>query len=347
MANLPTLSDKIPDLGDRAPTPDEIIEWLNEQAFTMGRIGFTTVFSPEQFIKNFQVEQEHNPDPGPTCRESTVATELEFMTGQWQREQWILKKMYQHQRVVKQAAVILDKRLLAAGMSEDALAKLKKRTESPLQKVIELYKLENPQPKGPEQVKVKILKQTDKGTKLQEIYLFENETLNDLSPALNRLSGYMNGRGEFVCNEASGPWMYQLLERASTQKNKAQPKGKSPRKPKAQAPAENPRKCLRSNADLRELFQLLRKEGGKAPFAILCQESTVKFEKELAAQKEKEDEIWSGGLDEDGKPYFQDVDWDMMIDKKFGKAADVTSKARAQPSRRSARLMSHSPVKQG
>jgi len=269
MANLPILSDKIPDLGDRAPTPDEIIEWLKEQAFTMGRTGFSNVFSPEKFIENFKVE--FNPDPGPTYHEPTVATELEFMVGQWEREQWIQKKMHQHQRVVKQAAVTLDERLLAAGMSEQALAKLKKKTESPLQKVIELYRLENPQPKAPERVRVKILKQTDKGTKLQDAYLSENDTLNGLYPALNGISGYMNGRGQFIRNVAEGPWMYQLVERPSRHKGKALPKGKSPRKPKALPPGGNPRKYLRVDADLKELIQLLRKEGNKAPFAILCQ----------------------------------------------------------------------------
>ena len=271
MANLPILSDKIPDIGDRAPTPEEIIGWLKEQAFTMGRIGFSTYTSPETFIENFKVE--FNPDPGPAYRAPTVVSEMEFMVGQWEREQWIMKKMHQHQHVVKQAGVILDEKLLAAGMSEQALAKLKKKTESPLQKVIELYKLENPAPKIPGSVMVKILKQTDNGTKLQSVCLFESDTLDTLDSALDSLSGYMNGRGEFVPNVAQGPWMYQLVERPSSRKSKAPPKGKSPQKVKAKEPAENPRKPLQVDADLKELIRLLRKEGSKAPFAILCQAS--------------------------------------------------------------------------
>ena len=74
------------------------------------------------------------------------------------------------------------------------------------------------------------------------------------------------------------------------------------------------------------------------------------FEKELAAQKEEEDKIWNA-VDENGNPYFQDVDWEMMINKEFGELAkmdeEVRSKAKTEPSRRSARLKEKSPVKRG
>jgi len=269
MANLPILSDKIPELGDRAPTTEEIIGWLKEQAFAAGRIGFSNVFQPEKFGELFALDPR--PDTSPTYRVPTVQSAMEFGHGQWEREQWILKTMHKYQHVVKEAAVILDKRLLAAGMSEKDLATFKKKTSSPLLKVIELYKLENPSPKGPERVMVKILKQTDKGTTLQQAYLSVEDSLDDLYPVLHSLSAYMDGRGERISNQAKGPWMYQLVDRGPSHKAKPQPKGKSPHKPRAQAPTENPRKYLRVNADWKELARLLKKEGGKAPFAILCQ----------------------------------------------------------------------------
>ncbi len=55
-------------------------------------------------------------------------------------------------------------------------------------------------------------------------------------------------------------------------------------------------------------------------------------------------------LDEDGNPYFQEVDWEMLIEKKFGKIEEPNPKAKApakEPTRRSSRLMDQSPVKQG
>lgn len=269
MANLPILSDRIPDLGDRAPTTEDIIGWLKEQAFAAGRIGFSNVFQPEKFSELFALDPR--PDTSPTYRVPTVKSAMEFGHGQWEREQWILKTMHTYQHVVKEAAVILDKRLLAAGMSEKDLAAFKKKTSSPLLKVIELYKLENPPPKGPERVMVKILKQTDKGTTLQQAYLSVEDHLADLYPTLNSLSAYMDGRGERISNQAKGPWMYQLVERGATHKGQTQAIGKLPHKPKPQVPADHPRKYLRVDADWKELARLLRKHGGKAPFVILCQ----------------------------------------------------------------------------
>ena len=267
--NLPILSDKVPDLGDRAPTPEEIIGWLKEQAFSMGRIGFSTVFQPHRTAELMQADLDLKQDISPTYRVPTPASTLGFCVGQWEREQYISKKLLQNQRVVKEAGAILDKRLLAAGMSQQDLAKFKK--VSPLQKVVELYKIENPPPKGPERVMVKILRKTDKGTQLQEAYLPVEDTLDDLKPALNRLSAYMDGRGEYVLNQAHGPWVYQLVERSSSQKRKTPSKGKSAGHKKPQAAVEHPRKYLSVDADWKELANFLRKEGNKAPIVVLCQ----------------------------------------------------------------------------
>ena len=39
-------------------------------------------------------------------------------------------------------------------------------------------------------------------------------------------------------------------------------------------------------------------------------------------RKDAEDDVWSGGLDEQGLPYFQDPDWPMLIKQQFGNPAE-------------------------
>ncbi|MCJ1478170.1 hypothetical protein MMC13_006846 [Lambiella insularis] len=307
---------------ESVPRPDEIIEWMEDQAVKAGMIKWRNYFSIEDSVSDIYL----NPNFVQTYREYTVVDGMNEAVREYENEQWIIQKMRKHGDVVKKTETVVEEKLLAAGMNQQQLKQLRSKKASLLVKVAELYKLQNPPSKEPQRVKVSLLWQTETATEMRDYYLSVEETLDNLKPTLERSCATFNGRGERVDNKGRGPWMYQLTERG---------KGGS------QA-SRHPRVALLQEVDYREFMRKMTKKGSSTPSAIIFQESTIYFQKELAKKKEEEDAEWNI-LDEDGKIYFQDIDWDMINKREWG-SPSVPEKSKAQQMksdqepRRSARI---------
>ncbi|MCJ1282302.1 hypothetical protein MMC26_001625 [Xylographa opegraphella] len=309
------------------PTPEDVIGWLQEEAFNSGMIGFTAVYQPEKITKLTYLDLE--PRPAGTRWQLTVINAMKVGHTGWEREQWICKKMKEHSDVVIEAETIIEQRLLAAGMSEQDLSHLKSKRGSARLKIAELYKLQNPPVKGPKRVKVQLLRQTETGTELRDAYLSVDDSLDDLKPILNSLSATMSSRGEHIPNMGTGPWLYQLVEIGSRRVSRT-------------TTGQYPKVQLSADADYREMIREMTRKGTKTPAATLYQESTMLIQKNLATKRE-EPEAWDDMLDEAGIPYFQEVDWAKLIEKEFGhhRTSSKSQTARLQTEevpRRSARL---------
>ncbi|MCJ1386579.1 hypothetical protein MMC17_009705 [Xylographa soralifera] len=312
---------------DEIPTPEDVIGWLQEEAFNSGMIEFSAVFQPEKITELTYLDLESG--PADAYRQYTVVDGMKAGHAGWEREQLIHKKMKEHGDVVKKAEAIIEQRLLAAGMSEKDLSHLKSKRGSARLKVAELYKLQNPPVEGPKRVKVQLLRQTETGTDLRDAYLSVEDCLDDLKPILNSLSATMSSRGEHIPNLGTGPWMYQLVEMGSRRVSRT-------------TAGQYPKVPLLADADYRDMIQEITRKGTKTPSATLYQESTLLFQKTLAT-KGGESDAWDEILDEAGVPYFQEVDWAKLIEKEFGnhRKPSKSKTARLQTDegpRRSARL---------
>ncbi|MCJ1400933.1 hypothetical protein MMC11_004144 [Xylographa trunciseda] len=312
---------------DQIPTPEEVIGWLQEEAFNSGMIGFSAVFQPENITRLTYFDLESQ--PAASSRQYTVVGRMKAEHAEWEREQWIHKKLREHADVVKKAEAIIEQRLLAAGMSEKDLNRLNSKRGSAGLKVAELYKLHNPPVEGPKRVKVQLLRQTETGTDLRDAYLSVDDSLDDLKPILNSLSSTMSNRGEHIPNIATGPWMYQLVEKGSRQVSRT----KTGKYPKVR---------LLEDVDYRDMIREMTRKGTKTPSATLYQESTMLFQKSLAT-KEEESDAWDDILDEAGVPYFQEIDWAKLVDNEFGSHTKPSRPKTTRPQtgegpRRSARL---------
>ena len=241
---------------DEIPTPEEVIGWLQEEAFNSGMIEFSPDFQPENIARLTYLDLESVPTE--TYGQYTVVDGMKAGHAQWEREQWIRKTMKEHSDVVKRAEAIIEQKLLVAGMYEKDLDKLKSKRRSALLKVTELYKLQNPKVEGPKRVKVQILRQTETGTDLRDAYLSMEDTLDDIKPILNSLSATMSARGEYIANQGTGPWMYQLVEEGSRRLSRT-------------LTGQYPRMPLLTDVDYREMMREMTKKGTKTPSATLYQ----------------------------------------------------------------------------
>ncbi|MCJ1439317.1 hypothetical protein MMC27_008709 [Xylographa pallens] len=330
---------------DEIPTPEDVIGWLQEEAFNNGMIKYSAVFQPERITELTYLDLESGPTE--PCRQSIVVDVMKTRHAEWEHEQRIHKKIKEHSDVVKKAETILEQRLLAAGMSEKDLGHLKSKRGSARLKVAELYKLQHLPVEGPRRVKAQLLRQTETGTDLRDAYLSADDTLDDLKPVLNSLSATMSSRGEHIPNKGTGPWMYQLVEIGSRRLSKT-------------TAGQYPKVPLLVDADYRDMIREISRKGTKTPSAtlyqvtfVLCksnaclyteQESTMLFQKSLATKGEETD-AGDDLLDEAGVPYFQEIDWAKLIEKEFGnhrKAAkwQTTRLQTDEAPRRSSRLSS-------
>ncbi|MCJ1395517.1 hypothetical protein MMC18_008403 [Xylographa bjoerkii] len=287
---------------DGIPTPEDVIGWLQEEAFNSGMIQFSVVYQPDKITSLTYLDLESTSTA--IYRQDTVVDGMMAGHAEWEHEQWIHKMMKEHGDVVKKAEAIIEERLLAAGMSEKDLNHLKSKRGAARVKVAELYKLENPPVEGPKRVKVQLLRQTETGTELRDAHLSVDDCLDDLKPILNSLSATMSSRGELVPNMGTGPWMYQLVEKGSRRVSKT-------------VAGQYPKVPLLADVDYRDMIREMIRKGTKTPSATLYQESTMLFQKTLATKKEEPDP-WDDILDEAGVPYFQEVDWAKLIQKEFG-----------------------------
>ena len=237
--------------------PEEAIKWLEEYAFKAGRIGFSSVFQPDEVAKlaNTDISSAKTP----IYQVPSLNSELEANKVELARYMKVYKYLQRHNDVLKEAEAIMEKRLLAAGMSKEELAKRNKKGFSPRAKVIQLYNLENPPPKEPKRIKLHLLKQNETGCETQDIYLSVKETLDDLKSDLDSLSATMSGRGDHIPNRGKGAWMYQIVEGIPSTDNRLPP------------PEVSPRKKLLVDADYRDLVKTLTKEERKAKSAMLFQ----------------------------------------------------------------------------
>ncbi|MCJ1291719.1 hypothetical protein MMC34_003264 [Xylographa carneopallida] len=328
------MSQKNKDNHDDIPTPEDVIGWLQEEAFNSGMIEFSAVYQPDNVTELTYCELESS--PAETHRQYTVIDAMKAGHTKWEHEQRIHQKMKEHSEVVKNAEAIIEQRLLAAGMSEKDLNHLRSKRGSARLKVAELYKLQNPPVKGPKRVKIQLLRQTETGTDLRDAYLSVDDSLDDLKPILNSLSATMSCRGEHIPNLGTGPWLYQLVEVGSRRVSRT-------------IAGQYPKVPLLADADYRDMIREITRKETKTPSATLYQESTLLFQKTLAT-KGKEPDAWDNILDEDGVPYFQEVDWANLIEKEFGsrKKSSKSQAAQVQTDegpRRSVRLSNISPKK--
>ena len=241
---------------DEIPTPEDVIGWLQEEAFNSGMIGFSAVFQPERITELTYLDLES--EPTEPCRQYTVVDGMRAGHAAWEHEQRIHRKMKEHGDVVKKAEAIIEERLLAAGMNEKDLSNLKSKRGSAHLKVAELYKLQYPPVKGPKRVKVQLLRQTETGTDLRDAYLSVDDSLDDLKPILNSLSATMSSRGEHIPNVGTGPWLYQLVEIGSRRVSRT-------------IAGQYPKVPLLADADYRDMIRELTRKGTKTPSATLYQ----------------------------------------------------------------------------
>ena len=245
---------------DEIPTPEDVIGWLQEEAFNNGMIKYSAVFQPEKITELTYFDlKSRSTEP---CRQYTVVDGMKAGHAEWEHEQRIHKKMKEHSDVVKKAEAIIEQRLLGAGMSEKDLGQLKSNRGSARLKVAELYKLENPPVEGPRRVKVQLLRQTETGTDLRDAYLSVDDSLDDLKPILNSLSATMSSRGEHVPNVGTGYWMYQLVEIGSRRVSKT-------------TAGQYPKVPLLVDADYRDMIRQITRKGTKTPSATLYQVMSV------------------------------------------------------------------------
>lgn len=248
---------------DKPPTPDEVMEWVEEQAFKSRLIKWRTYIPPEEVVKDISM----NLDWTETYRERTVGDVMTERVQEYEREQWIIQKMRKHGDIVKQTEAMVEQKLLTAGMSVQELKQLKSKKASLRVKVAELHKLQHPAPKEPQRVKVSLLWQTETDTKIRDYYLSAEETLDSLKPTLSRSCATVNAQGEHVPNRGTGPWMYQLTEKSA--------KG-VPGTGGSHA-AEHPRVALLQEIDYRELMRTMTKKGSTTPSAVIFQVCGVVF----------------------------------------------------------------------
>ena len=250
------MSQKNKDNHDDIPTPEDVIGWLQEEAFNSGMIEFSAVYQPDNVTELTYCELESS--PAETHRQYTVIDAMKAGHTKWEHEQRIHQKMKEHSEVVKNAEAIIEQRLLAAGMSEKDLNHLRSKRGSARLKVAELYKLQNPPVKGPKRVKIQLLRQTETGTDLRDAYLSVDDSLDDLKPILNSLSATMSCRGEHIPNLGTGPWLYQLVEVGSRRVSRT-------------IAGQYPKVPLLADADYRDMIREITRKETKTPSATLYQ----------------------------------------------------------------------------
>lgn len=236
----------------RLPTPEEIIHLLWEQAFNSAKIGFSSHFDPQEFLSLFSIDDSSDDRIGPPAElENTVHTMTQEATNDWIRERRILRLMKDNEPILRQASLLLDKRLLAVGITPEDLESWKVQHQGLRAKAIKLYELEHPQTGyRPPQAHFKLCKQNADRVEKMDVYLSVKDNWTDTQAALHDLSSTFDCFGQMVKNRGSGQWMYQRLVG-----NKPLPG----------------RTVLRDNRDWQDLLRVATNEDNKLPSAIIVQ----------------------------------------------------------------------------
>ncbi|KAI9872119.1 MAG: hypothetical protein M1830_002049 [Pleopsidium flavum] len=294
-------------LSIRPATVDDMIGWLTEQAFHSGQIGFSNTWRPQ----NISALSSARPSPHPSSSSSSIAlsdeiditTALGHAIGDWHRDQYLANVVRANMAMLKETEEVVHERLRRAGMQEKDFENLVQQKAGLRTKIARLHELptRHLQPRAGELFVVWLIKEEDKVKEKVKVYLPKRGSFGHFLAIFRDIwlaKPYPNVELERTLDFGAGAWTYQLVNKQS------------------QVLASASRVKLVEESDYRDMVRQITKKGSETPSAVFWHESTLRSAGTQTGQEEAvEDETEIEELDENGEPYFQHVDWKMLLQK--------------------------------
>ena len=189
---------------EERPTAEQVIEWVKEQAYGTGELGL------ENHLIRFEDYAELLAEYDPFMPSPTLEDMLELGSQENQRADSISRMLAKHPAVVQEAEMLVEKRLVEAGMDPTTHSKLLRTRKKTLQrKVIKLYELVHPIPKQANMIHAKLCKQVGSTIQLEDVWIKADHSLEEVRSVLRLCSNTINTGGQQV-QQGSGIWSYDL-----------------------------------------------------------------------------------------------------------------------------------------
>lgn len=207
--------------GQEQATADDFIEWIEEEAFRIGSLGygdghanFEEVFAYLQPMKSRSEEDNEGTDL-PECLAKKAMEDTHAAIVMMERKRQFMKANRPLQAMTE---VRIDRELLAAGKSREDIKRYPKTEGRLRQKILDLHSLKHPLPDPPKGVDTLVVL----GPKLDRRYPVSLQMDADLAEVLSFL--------EYICavddyrsqgwhKPAQHTWKYQLVTKDKKMKN--------------------------------------------------------------------------------------------------------------------------------
>lgn len=239
---------------ERPLTPDDVISVCIDQLMSMGEIGLSAEWQPQDIVAAITIDDASlsSASPGKAAllmgHQPTVLSVFREEVDGWKRERALTKRMLADMSLMQRTLEVVEQRLLVAGMSQSVLDNYKK--VGVRIKVGWLYGLQNPKLPAPDYVQMQLYRSSLENREVLTIHLPVKGTLAEITAIFDNLSLVVDDKGETV-NFGSGPWVYQLLDK----KGRLKPG----------------RESLRTDAEYHDLVKRVRMPGSAIPSAAFYQ----------------------------------------------------------------------------
>ncbi|MCJ1480719.1 hypothetical protein MMC06_000874 [Schaereria dolodes] len=306
-----------PDTPEVKFTPEDVISWYLEELVDSGRIKFSTAWHPERITDLMAF----GPDDSTSVEAMSSTDELDLhratrdLNKVMNRAEHVHKLIRTNRCLSNDTMRLVEERLLAAGMSEATLERLPKGQAGLARKVAALYGLQHPEPNEPTTVEVNLIvaaSEDGEETRNKRLYLPADGSLADIEAVLQDHSTIMV-KG-YPVNFGQGPWLYQLADKLS------------------RALDGTTRETLVTDTDYKRMVWKVMGKHSETPIVSLFQvcssskkwsfpsltvdqQSTLLAYQKLKGNPKEDEDRDDDELDEEGKPFFESLDWNRIIEK--------------------------------
>lgn len=190
---------------DEEPSAEQVIDWIKEEAFRRGKLEFD--LSPKCTAEFSELIA------GADClnRQQTLEDFIEADSKDFQKAELKMKIIENHPAVVMEATRVVEEKLLEAGMSITDHSKFLRSIGIDLRrKVVKLYELVHPRPAQPLMIHIKLCRQSNQGTRLEDVWVRAEDSLVEVVGILYMRSLELNSECQEV-QTGFGPWSYDLM----------------------------------------------------------------------------------------------------------------------------------------
>jgi hypothetical protein len=131
--------------GQERPTVEDVIDWIEEEAFRMGRLGFRKGYAnPQEIFSNFSMNGSVGDFEEMDRLEHCATTAMEGVNAELSLMERRMNIMNADPPLLARAEARVDRRLLEAGMSHKDIESYPKSEKRLREKVLALYTLKHP-----------------------------------------------------------------------------------------------------------------------------------------------------------------------------------------------------------